>query len=49
MARQIKNNQRSVDALPGGVRAVKVLQLHRTYLVVEDEAGMVVIDQHALA
>ena len=25
-----------------------MLQLHRTYLVVEDEGGMVVIDQHAL-
>ncbi len=36
------------EVLPSGTRSVEVLQLHRTYLVVEDEGGMVVIDQHAL-
>jgi len=34
--------------LPVGVSAVSVLQVHRRYLVVEDEHGLLVVDQHAL-
>ena len=35
-------------ALPAPVRAQRVLQIHSSYLVAEDERGMLIIDQHAL-
>jgi len=34
--------------LPAPVRAQRVLQIHSSYLVAEDERGMLIIDQHAL-
>lgn len=34
--------------LPAPVRAQRVLQIHSSYLVAEDEQGMLIIDQHAL-
>jgi len=35
-------------ALPTITRAVEVLQVHDSYLVVQDESGLVIFDQHAL-
>jgi len=34
--------------MPAPVRAQRVLQIHSSYLVAEDEHGMLIIDQHAL-
>ncbi len=36
------------QSLPLPVRAQKVLQIHSSFLVAEDEKGMLIIDQHAL-
>ena len=36
------------DALPTPKRADSVLQVHNSFLVTQDEHGMVIIDQHAL-
>jgi len=35
-------------ALPGPFRRDPILQVHNSYLVTQDESGMVIIDQHAL-
>ena len=35
-------------ALPDGARPLPAIQLHNTYLVVESDEGMLIIDQHAL-
>jgi DNA mismatch repair protein MutL len=36
------------DALPRPIAAPRVLQVHNSYLVTQDEHGVVIIDQHAL-
>ncbi len=36
------------SVMPAPVRAQRVLQIHSSFLVAEDERGMLIIDQHAL-
>ncbi len=36
------------ESLPSPRRADRVLQIHNSYLVTQDESGIVIIDQHAL-
>ncbi len=38
----------SPGAIPAPTPASRVLQVHKTFLVTQDEQGMVIIDQHAL-
>jgi DNA mismatch repair protein MutL len=47
MAKAAEATPRPVP-LPGGSFPLKAIQVHDTYLVVETDDGMVVIDQHAL-
>jgi DNA mismatch repair protein MutL len=37
-----------IESLPTVVRAKRVLQVHSSYLITQDERGVLIIDQHAL-
>lgn len=39
---------RPEPTLPGVVRAVEILQVHDSFVVVHDEEGILIVDQHAL-
>lgn len=48
-ARRVAQDMAQVPpAIPSPVPSAPVLQVHKTFLVTEDERGLVIIDQHAL-
>ncbi len=47
-ARSITEEEQSASALGGSDRPLRAMQMHNSYIVVEDAEGLVLIDQHAL-
>jgi len=38
----------SADGQAGGLRSMPILQVHKSYVVSQDEQGLIIVDQHAL-